>query len=323
LMQFAGYIVDATHIQLIESDNGGAGSVAGLSIGQGSATGSFLDASVFSGPYVFGVTGVDLQSLQPNTLTSAGVIYPDGSGNLTNGSNGYMDTAFQSLISQTTGLPAQISGTFKGSYAVTSGGNGRIHSSLHSFATPNSLFQPIFNFYLSGNGNPALVLASGDPSFNYPFLGTGIAYPQSSTLTFSGNYGLSFTQQNITGEADGTSVMTVTPPSFSGAADVGPSVDQAYTGTINSPSCSALVAGCFSGSFANATGSSAFQGSNGSNPTSPVAFTADFYMIDQNHGFFIENDLLVQQQVSLGFFANQTALHTPPAARKRARKRTR
>jgi len=304
VMQFAGYIVDGTHIQLIESDSGGGGTVAGLAIGQGPATGSF-DDSAFSGPYVFGVSGVDLSNVQPATLTSAGVISADGAGKLL---NGYTDTAFQSLFSPTTGSPAQISGACNGNYSVGLG--GRVHSGIYGFAGSNNLFQPIFIFYLTGSGGPALVLASGDLNFSYPFLGTGIAYPQSNTLTFSSSYGLSFTQQNGS-EVDGTAVMTVTPPSLAGVADVGPSVGQAYTGTISSQSCSAVAAGCFSGSFVNAAGSSAFQGTNAANPNAPVAFTADFYMIDQNHGFFIENDLLVQQQVSLGFFTAETAPQTP------------
>jgi len=145
-------------------------------------------------------------------------------------------------------------------------------------------------------------------------IGTGIAYPQSNNLTFSGSYGMNFVQQNGS-ESDGTAIMTVNSSALSGVADVGPSVDQAFTGTISSQSCSSLAAGCFSGSFANAAGASAFQGNNFTNPNAPVAFTADFYMIDQGHGFFIENDLLVQQQVSLGFFATETAPQTPSAVR--------
>lgn len=321
VMQLAGYIVDATHIQLIESDSGGGGTVAGLAIGQGSATGTFLDDSAFSGTYVFGFSGVDLANGQPDTLTSAGVITPNGAGGYT---AGYADTTFQSLSSPTTGLPAQITGSFTGNYSNTIPGTGRVRSGLYGYVTPNNLFQPVYIFYLTGNGNPALVLASGDPLFNYPFLATGLAYPQSSTLTFSGNYGVNFAQFNAqNGESDGTAVMSVTQPSISGVADVGASADQAYTGTIGSQSCTTVEAGCFSGSFSNASGSSAFIGSNATIPTDPVAFTADFYLIDQNHGFFIENDLLVQQQVSLGFFSSSTALQAPSAKGSQSKKRLR
>ena len=129
-MQFAGYIVDATNIKLIETDNGGAGAVAGLAIAQGAATGSFLDDSAFSGPYMFGVLGVDLANGSPATLASTGVVTPDGTGNLT---NGFSDTVFQSLFSPTTNLPAQISGTFGGVYSVAPSGNGRVHAFSMAF----------------------------------------------------------------------------------------------------------------------------------------------------------------------------------------------
>ncbi len=313
LIQFTGYIVDGTHIQLIESDNGGIGAVAGLAIGQGSATGTFVDDTSFSGPYVYGVLGVDLASGAPDTFTSAGVISANGAGLLM---NGYTDTAFQSLFSPTTGLPAQISGACNGNYS-DGGGTGRVHAGIYGFASPNGPFRPIYIFYLTGNGNPALVLAATDTNLDFPFLGTGIAYPQSSTLTFSGNYGLNFTQQNGT-EYDGTGVMNVTLPTFSGLADVGANAPgQGFTGTVSSQPCSGVAVGCFPGAFVNSPGPlPPFQGTNISNPNAPVAFTADFYMIDQNHGFFIENDLQAQSapQVSLGFFETAVAPQTPPTA---------
>ena len=305
--QFTGYIIDSTHIALIESDNGGAGATAGIALGQGSATGSFLDDSAFSGPYVFGVLGTDPSSpfALPETLTSVGVVSADGAGNLT---NGYTDTSFQSLFSPVTGLPAQISGTFSGTYTVTSPGTGRVQAYLGGFTYPNNSYHATYIFYLTGNGNPALVLAVGETSF--PFLGTGIAYPQSASApTFSGSYGLSFTQQLGPVEFDGTGEMTVASPALSGAADVGPTVDQGFSGTFSSQNCSG-VTGCFPGSFSNAAGnsgsSSAFQGNNVSNPNAPVAFNADFYMIDSSHGFFAETDLLTQEQVTFGYFATST-----------------
>src|SRR5262249_6950345 len=90
-VQFVGYIVDATHIKLIESDNSsgtGFSSTGGVAIGQGPATGTFNTASL-SGAYVFGVPGVDLTEnlfgTTPSTFTSVGVFTADGSGNLNNG----------------------------------------------------------------------------------------------------------------------------------------------------------------------------------------------------------------------------------------------
>jgi len=172
--EFAGYIVDSTHIKLIESDNppgaGGIGSTIGVAIGQSSATGSFDNAS-FSGPYVFGVLGQDLSTTVPSTLTSVGQFSADSGGNLT---NGITDTLLQAL-------PAQISAAFTGTYSVAA--TGRVRSSFGHFAPhPPEGFNPSYFLYLTGNANtPALVLASAKDNQSNPLLvGAGIAYSQSA-----------------------------------------------------------------------------------------------------------------------------------------------
>ena len=309
-----GYMVDSSHISLIESDN--AGVLAGTAIGQGAATGTFTTDSAFSGTYVFEAEGVDIASGQADTLTAGGVVSPNGAGVLM---NGFTDLVFQFLTSPNTGGPAQISTPFTGPYTILPTGDGRTQSSFN-FPTPNYYFHPNFTFYLTGNGNPALVLASGNASF--PFVAAGLAYPQApAPITFTGNYGLNFNQQNGS-ESDGTGPMSVTSSSLSGFADVGFNLDQSYTGTVGSQTCSPAVTGCFPGSFSNATGNAAFTGTNASNPNNPVSFTADFYMIDSNHGFFVENDLLAQSpsQVSFGYFATAT-LPTSPSSSSSLKKR--
>jgi hypothetical protein len=297
-----GYIVDATHIKLIEDDQAGTGSVAGLALGQGSSTGSL---TTFSGTYVFGLLGVDFTTGLPDTFTSAGVVTANGAGDLT---NGYADTAFQALTSPVTGLPAAISGTFEAVYNTSPNGIGRFPAFLTGFPTPNGPYHPELIFYLTGPNSPALVLGYGNTTATYPFpfSATGIAYPQANgPFTFSGSYGLYFAQQNGT-EFDGTAEMNVSSSSFSGVTDVGSDTDQAFTGTVSSQSCSSTVSGCFSGTFANGSGETGFQGTNLNN--SAIAFAADFYMIDSTQGFFVETDLQQQAlpQVSLGYFAAST-----------------
>jgi hypothetical protein len=300
--QFTGYIVDNNHIKLIESDNTsgtGSGSTAGIAIGQGAATGTFKTATSFSGTYVFGVMGVDLAGTTPATLTSAGVFTADGSGDLT---NGYTDTALQQNGAQGTS-GAEISASFSGKYSVDVKGTGRVQSNFLDFVPrqiPN--FHPKFFFYLTGNGNPALVLDGGDISAYYPSLGTGIAYPQAAApLTFGGNYGFSFSQQNGS-EDDGTAQMAAnratTPPSLSGFADDSRAGDQPFSGTFTAPAASGN--GVFAGSLENGIGGSAF-------PASP--FNVDYYVIDQYHGFFVETDLVngpTTGQVSFGYYAGRT-----------------
>jgi hypothetical protein len=207
---------------------------------------------------VFGILGTDLSTGTPGTpatLTSTGVFTADGGGNLT---NGYTDTVFQSFLSTTTSVPVQISGAFDGVYDVAPIGIGRVRAFFRDFPASIKGYTPESSFILPGAETPH--------SFSPPAIrrtatirswAQGSPYPQSSTLTFSGNYGFSFVQQNGT-EFDGTGEMTVTPPSLSGIADLGVSVAQNFTGTVSSQTCSPNVVGCFSGSFSG----SAFQGSN-------------------------------------------------------------
>lgn len=300
--QFTGYIVDNAHIRLIESDNisgTGSGSTVGIAIGQGAATGTFKSAASFSGTYVFGVLGVDLAGTTPATFTSAGVFTADGSGDLT---DGYTDTSLQQNGAQGTS-GAQISGSFNGKYSVDVKGTGRVQSNFLDFVPEQKVnFHPKFFFYLTGNGNPALVLDGGDISAHYPSLGAGIAYPQAAApFTFGGDYGFRFTQQDGS-EDDGTAQLTAnpatTPPSLSGFADDSRAGDQPFSGTFTAPAANGN--GVFAGSLENGTGGSAFPGS---------PFNVDYYVIDQYHGFFVETDLVsgpTTGQLSFGYYAGRT-----------------
>jgi hypothetical protein len=321
-LSFTGYMIDATHIQLIENDSG-AGSVAGPALAQGSSTGAFTQSS-FSGTYVFGLNGVDFSdpATLPNTFTMAGVVTSGGAGILT---NGYADSAFQALPSPATfSQGTTVTGTFNGNYGFGPLGDGRYQATLVNFKPPNvnGFYKPALIFYLSGSGSPALVLAAGDPNsaiYPYPFFATGIAYPQATgSLTFSGGYGLSFAQENGT-EYNGTGLMSVAASSFTGTVDVGPSTAQGFTGTFSSTSCSSTVSGCFATSFANSVGSTGLQGINVSD--SSVAFTSDIYMIDSTQGFFVENDLAQQSTplVSLGYFSAATLPQQSASAAKKNR----
>jgi hypothetical protein len=346
-----GYIVDASYIALIESDTDPAsgvtplGMTGGIALGQVSGDfGNFTDSSL-SGPYVFGVTGVDLwqSNLTPTTWTLAGVTTADGQGNL---SSGFMDSFLQLNCNQSTCKTvqpitgAQISAQFTGTYAVdsasgncgaTSGsvvpGTGRACLTPSTFTpTPNPTYSPELFFYLTGltgAGDPAaLVLGVGNigpsPNLHYPSLGTGIAYVQSSAVaTFSGTYGMSFTQENGS-ENDGTAQMTVNPtgtPQISGAADSTTTTpddvtltDHAFTGSFAGPqSATAFAGGIFDAVPDNVPNSGPFNvAPNDTNN----GFSVDYFYIDAEHGFFVETDLINPSpgsgQVSFGYYAGLT-----------------
>jgi hypothetical protein len=298
--QFTGYIVDATHIKLIENDNSsgaGFGSTGGIAIGQETATGTFAGNSSFSGTYVFGLLGVDLTSFTPSTLTSVGLFTTDGSGDFI---DGFTDTLLQQNGAQGT-AGSQIRAAFSGTYNVIPGGVGRVRAAFdHFLPHPEPSFAPVFFFYLTGDGNPILFLDASDTSFNYPSLGAGIAYPQSAApFTFGGKYGLSFTQQNGT-ENDGTGQITAiqSAGTLSGIADN----NAAFTTTFDSP---------INGTFEQPPSNGLSVGTlSGAPPFDFSPFATDYYVIGPSQGFFVETDLVNPNApsgvVSFGYYAART-----------------
>jgi hypothetical protein len=320
-VQFAGYIVDATHIKLIETDNSsgtGFGSTGGVAIGQGAANGTFTTAAL-SGTYVFAIPGVDLTETlagtTPDTFTSLGVFTADGSGNLT---NGFIDTFFQQncvqpSCTQNFILGAKISAAIGGTYAVSTTGSGRGRVNITSVSpSPTLGYSPAFVFYLAGNGSPALVLSLGDTKINpqtglpgYPSMGAGIVYPQSAgQLTFGGPYGFSLTQQNGS-ETDGTGQMTADTASntLSGFMDTS-------LGAFDNPLTGSFAAPGVDGRFSVDLSGPAFDFLS----PSTSSFTAEFYAIDSGHGFFVETDLKDPNGpsgvVSFGYYAAHTPVCT-------------
>jgi hypothetical protein len=297
-IQFTGYIVDATHIRLIESDdlNGSGGFLtAGIAVSQGTAAGTFTAASL-SGPYVAGVLGVDVNSGLPSSFTSVSVVNADGIGTLT----GMSDTLFPG------DSVAFTSTTLTGTYTVDASLIGRAGLKL-TFKGPIPTPHPHFVLYLTGTGTPPLVLYAGGEDLNFPAIGAGIAYPQAanaSTLSF-GNpeiYGANFTQQGPSGEIDGTARMTSTSSGILGtltglADDLS---NNQFTGTgpfslLDSFTLPADAFGRISGTFMNV-------------PPGGIGPYVEYYLVDQNHGFFVETDLLnpsvaLPGQVALGYLA--------------------
>jgi len=299
--QFTGYVVDTADIKLIESDNStgsGSGSTGGVAIGQGSATGTFAADSSLSGTYVFGLVGTDLAGFAPSTFTSVGLFTADGAGNL---ANGFTDTFLQQNGAQGN-LGSQISAAFSGTYAVDPTRTGRVRPVFAHFSPfPKPGFSPKFIFYLTGNGNPALVLDGSDTTsaINYPSVGTGIAYPQSAApFTFGGDYGFSFTQQNGT-ENDGTGV--ITPNSSANTLSGTVDANSAFNPTSNNPATGTFGSPDSKGRFSGTLASSIFDFS---------PFAMEYYAIDSNRGFFVETDLVNPTApsgvVTFGYYAART-----------------
>jgi hypothetical protein len=287
---FTGYVVDATHIKLIESDNDGSatayGSTSGIAISQGTATGTFKNKSSVEGNYVFGILGQDLTGL-PTSLASAGTFTADATGKFTTGFN-------DEYLS---GFGVAISDSITGTYKLDTSGDGRVDANI-TFKTNGP--GPELILYLTGNGNPPLIL---DADSNLGSVGIGVAYPQvGSSFSFSGPYGLYFTQGAFGAENDGTAQVTAdgTAQTLAGIVDsnflFSPLTDTDLTGTFGPISTTGRSTGTLTNTFFPSPGSAA------------NTIAASYYFIDATQGLFIETDSFDSGELTIGYFATQTPL---------------
>ncbi|HEV2490223.1 MAG TPA: hypothetical protein VGT03_10475 [Candidatus Acidoferrales bacterium] len=251
-----GYIVDATHVKLIETD-ALLGVTGGTAIGQGSKTGTFSSNSAVFGNLVFSAAG---QSV-PGPTVAAGILTADGNGNITRGT----------VDVNAAGNPATASVT--GTYAVDAAGTGRGVVTLAGNATGLTTYA----FYLVGSGSPSPIL-----NLDVPSLAAGMAFQQSngpfSATSLQGSYGMGFSVQftttfgsDVTGQmsADGTGTLA-------GTEDINES-----SAGLSFPSIP------FTGSFTgNAAGQ--FSGSFNSSVTGPIS--VDFFLISSTQAVLIETD---------------------------------
>jgi hypothetical protein len=292
-LQFTGYIVDGTHIKLIETDNNGTvagtGIGAGLATGQGAATGSFTNGA-FAGNYVFNIAGEDPDEV-PASLAFDGQFTADSSGNL---NNGYADEAMSAV-------PNEISDSFTGTYSLYPSGTGRVDTnSSITFSTYGQ--GPELIFYLTGNGNPPLILDAdyNSSSLGYSAEGTGFAHPQSpAPYSFNGIYAWEFTQSNGTiPQNTYTGQLTASQNSGSFTAIVDTNSDFDPTpGTPQVPVTATFPVAAAAGRFAGTLSDSAF--------TTP-SVAVDFYPIDSANIVFVETDVLTTFVSTSGYLATRT-----------------
>jgi hypothetical protein len=266
-LYLAGYIIDATHIRLIET--GGdrfLGVLGGTALGQGSKAGHFDSSSLAGSNYVFGFSGFD----QQGALQVAGLLTAGASG----GVSGVLSW------NDLSGKQPQTPVAFTGTYAVDSTGRVTL-----SNLTDGANFNYSLHMYLSGNGE-ALMVASDNTR------GLGEAFEQQtgafSAASLSGRYGLNASQfSSATSLESGLlasidSVASGGTDAWTGFADVnGKAADTAVSGEFTAGSN-----GVFSGTV---TGLDA-------TPSTPGDFT--LYMIDSTRGVAIETD---NDELTLGY----------------------
>jgi hypothetical protein len=307
---FSGYIVDATHIRLIETDVDGTNltgaAAAGVAIGQGASTGTFSSSSALAGNFLFGIFGQDISGF-PATFTSAGTFTATPTtalaGTLTPGFN----EAFFDLLS------ISVVDQFKGSYKIDKTGTGRVDAKFKYKQLINNggagAPEPEYIIYLTGNGTPALVLdvdANGQ-LFTSTGVGTGFVYAVTTPLSLNGNYATRFTQNNSGSIVDFAGTLTVngSAQTLNGTLDTNNGFNNAGPTTLTGNFAPSPNMNVFSGTLSD---SNAFIAPNGSG----IGINVDFYLTDPSHGFFIENDLndpnVPSSAVAFGQFAARTPI---------------
>ncbi|MGB9032181.1 MAG: hypothetical protein WCC27_18805, partial [Acidobacteriaceae bacterium] len=267
----AGYVVDATHMRLIETedavdDANFQGVLGGTALGQGTNTGKFTMASVAGTSYVFGAQGSD----EHGPLDIAGV--------LTLGANGTVTGTLSWNDVSGGGAQDPVSGQ----WTVDATGKMTV-SNLTSGSSPVYSMR----VYLTGDGNGLLLSDDSDDIF------AGQVFEQQATpftaASFSGTYGLNgmeYVPSGLYGELGVEGPLTL---SASGGSD-------AVAGFVDNANGAADFA--VSGSFA-ASATGVFTGSlAGFAPgagTTGDGFT--LYVVDGTQAVVIETG---NQQLVLG-----------------------
>lgn len=293
-IQFTGYIVDATHIRLIESDDtdGMEGFLtAGIAVSQGSAAGTFTAASL-TGPLVYGVLGYDINSALPSSFTSAGVINADGISKIA----GINDTFYPGDST------AYTANDLKGTYSVDTTQIGRAELKPTFSGSPPKPSVKLLA-YLTGSGTPPLILWAEGEDANYPAIGTGTAYAQAanaSSLSLGNpeTYGFNITQNMEAPEIDGSGTLQSTINGIAGelTGTLDNTNDNEFPSAPNPPSSLLDTFTLPADNFGRLAGT--FMHTSG--VAGPYF---EYYLIDDNHGFFEETDFSTSGTVGIGYFA--------------------
>lgn len=262
-----GYIVDAAHIRLIETDSASntsdtyAGVLGGIALGQGSQSGQYSAAAIAGTSYVFGAQGIDGYG----TLQLAGVLTLNANGALSGTLN------WNDLSGKTVQSPLPFTGTY------TVDPTGRLTLTQ---LTDGHTFTYSMHAYLAAGGN-ALLLSNDSAD---TFVGQGFQ-AQTGPLnasSFSGAYGLAASTGYVATGSFWPVIGTLTSASSgSNAASVSGFVDGANGG----PDFAAT--GNFS-TGANGILSGTLTGFNQGASTTPGSFV--LYLISSTQALMIETD---------------------------------
>lgn len=285
---FAGYIIDANTIALVEASDNFGGATGGIALAQGSKTGKFGTSDLSGSTYVVGAQGADF------------FFFLDFAGALSFGSGGSVTGTADFNDQQNADSLASVTGTYSVDSTGISAKTGRV--TITNFTGTNLNFDPFsdppapqpatLQLYLDGNGNA--LLASMDL---YDFT-SGPAFKQTAGASLSGTYALSGVGVSVTTFNSWSAVGPVNIGS-NGTIGSGSFTDFNYfAATLPASECVTAGSTCadlaLTGTASNPSGPITGLDADSilAPPISPDTF--DFYVIDGLRAFGIETDLDTQ-----------------------------
>ena len=274
-----GYMVDASHIRLVENYSVDllSGTTGGTALGQGASTGGFTTSSIEGKSFVFGTAGYDFVT---GGLDVAGIVTANANGTTVGGNLSFNDITTHNAQGGTA-----ITG---GTYTVDS--TGRVTA---TGVTDGATFTYNLQIYLDGNGNGQVI--SMDTADVLAGPGVGQTSGSFTAASFSGNYAVDLTTLVPSGgflfEQDGVGTVAADGVGkLTGFLDVNESSGVPVPDLAVSNSTFAVTAtnGVFTGTI-----------------TDPVSGNADaftYYLADTTTVVAIENDA---SQLTLGLFELQ------------------
>ncbi|MFZ0762202.1 MAG: hypothetical protein WAM69_19810 [Candidatus Sulfotelmatobacter sp.] len=265
-----GYIVDANHIRLVETNDSLYGTMGGTALGQGSTTGGFSTSSVEGSSIVFGGAGQDANG----PLQVAGALTANTDGSTVSGTLNFNDIAAQS--------PQGGTALTGGTYSVDS--TGRV---TETGLTDGATFDYNLQFYLGADGHALAISMDTLDVF------AGLGFPQTGAGSFTagsflGTYALNAGQVVSGLEQDGVGTVSADGVgTLTGFLDINesgtPVADLALSGTFIANS-----SGVFTDTIIDPV------------TAAPDSFT--YYLVDPTQVVAIETD---PSQLTLAYFELQ------------------
>lgn len=268
-----GYVIDATRIRLVETNDNFVGTTGGSAFGQGVNTGQFSSAAFAGQSYVLGLNGYDINFI----LQAAGVVTANQDGTVS-GNVSYNDLGLV-LASQSPLIPV-------GTYTVDPSGRVTMTGVTDNVVAFN------LQLYLTGDGHAVAISMDNNDAL------AGLGFAQTGPLvaaSFGGTYVMDVTGADQVGLFELDAVGPVTADgvgTFTGTADLnwllnsGPVSDLSVSGTFGTPDSNGSFTGTITGLDVTFNSSDAFT----------------YYLADPTTVVGIETDNTLNQ-LTLAYFS--------------------